>query len=71
MFDEEQRDTQRTLIKAATIHKLVERLTYHEYAGWPASHQCLWTHTRTHNVAMLTSQVHPPNITSEGSLELV
>ena len=33
MFEEEKRDGQVDLIKAATIHKLVERLTHHKYAG--------------------------------------
>ena len=41
MFEEEQRDNQ-VLIKAGNIYKLVERLTYHEYAGTAA------TNRRTH-----------------------
>lgn len=39
IFEEELKDNQ-VVIKAATIHKLIERLTYHEYAGQSAVTGC-------------------------------
>ena len=44
MFEEEQRDNQ-VLIKAGNIYKLVERLTFHEYAGTVRVYTCTCTYT--------------------------
>lgn len=41
MFEEEQRDNQ-VLIKAGNIYKLVERLTFHEYAGTVCKYKTLY-----------------------------
>lgn len=49
LFDEQEegkfKSSNEALIKACTIHKLIERLTYHEYAGGNClyMHMCMYT----------------------------
>ena len=33
LFDEQEESSTESLIKACTIYKLIERLTFHEYTG--------------------------------------